>query len=387
MEENKNNKQKRGVVDFSVVLSFVVAIFAVISLAVFGIVSNQGTSISYAADEEESLPDEFIFEVLERNGNPVQIKYSKGGSWEGYTVPMYVIRNTTKPVFCVQAHVDPGIGENYTKEKEIDDYGLLYLLNNTYANGVKITDATGEYADYVEGWVTQTAIWMYLYETNEGAAEHAIENPEDIKQATKLGLNLSGETIYDPGYNIYDKYVAPLVEKAKKATSDVMLNAKLENETITPSEDKKYYFTSLITVTGDPSSALKSYDVTVSGIEGAVVVDENGSELGTTIQPGTKFYVRVPADKVTDEAQKVSISIKGTFNTLTGNYYKGAANHQRAVSVKAAEKTDSKNMEVIFKAPDTGMNKVQTIYFIGLIVLLCGVGIVYANAKPVQIKQ
>ena len=91
MEENKDNKQKRGVVDFSVVLSFVVAIFAVISLAVFGIVSNQGTSISYAADEEESLPDEFIFEVLERNGNPVQIKYSKGGSLNQYFVYKHML--------------------------------------------------------------------------------------------------------------------------------------------------------------------------------------------------------------------------------------------------------------------------------------------------------
>ena len=35
-------------------------------------------------------------------------------------------------------------------------------------------------------------------------------------------------------------------------------------------------------------------------------------------------------------------------------------------------------------APDTGMSAAQTIYFIGLIVLLCGVGIVYANAKPIE---
>ena len=41
----------------------------------------------------------------------------------------------------------------------------------------------------------------------------------------------------------------------------------------------------------------------------------------------------------------------------------------------------------IVGAPDTGMNTAQTIYFIGLIVLLCGVGIVYANAKPVDARQ
>ena len=56
--------------------------------------------------------------------------------------------------------------------------------------------------------------------------------------------------------------------------------------------------------------------------------------------------------------------------------------------VKTGEKTISKGTDVEFVGTDdTGMTTVQTIYFIGLIVLLCGVGIVYANAKPVQVKQ
>ena len=47
---------------------------------------------------------------------------------------------------------------------------------------------------------------------------------------------------------------------------------------------------------------------------------------------------------------------------------------------------DATTMEVT-GVPDTGVSSAQTIYFVGLIVLLCGVGIVYANAKPVQVKQ
>ena len=38
-------------------------------------------------------------------------------------------------------------------------------------------------------------------------------------------------------------------------------------------------------------------------------------------------------------------------------------------------------------APDTGISAGQTIYFVGLIVLLCGVGIIYANAKPTQVQN
>ena len=36
---------------------------------------------------------------------------------------------------------------------------------------------------------------------------------------------------------------------------------------------------------------------------------------------------------------------------------------------------------------DTGMSVAQIVYFIGLIVLLTGVGIIYVNAKPAEIKQ
>ena len=57
------------------------------------------------------------------------------------------------------------------------------------------------------------------------------------------------------------------------------------------------------------------------------------------------------------------------------------------MSVTGTTVNENKGIEVEFVgAPDTGMNTAQTIYFIGLIILLCGVGIVYANAKPVESK-
>ena len=94
------------------------------------------------------------------------------------------------------------------------------------------------------------------------------------------------------------------------------------------------------------------------------------------------------AEKVTKNVQKVVVSVAGNFTTLEGKYYNAAGDFQKVVSVKTGEKSISRGTEVEFiGTDDTGMNTVQTIYFIGLIVLLCGVGIVYANAKPVQVKQ
>ena len=238
---------------------------------------------------------------------------------------------------------------------------------------------------------------MYLYETDPTATQATSKNyidPEDvsiIKNVTKLtkyNADRSSAIEVYQGEKLYTAYIKPLVDKAKNATDVAILNVSKASDEISRSEDKKFYFSALITVTGDPSSSLKNYTITLNGIDGAKAVDEDGNELTGTVTPGTKFYVRIPAEKVTKEVQKVVVSVAGNFTTLEGKYYNAAGNYQKVVSVKAGEKTISKGTEVEFVGTDdTGMNTVQTIYFIGLIVLLCGVGIVYANAKPVQVKQ
>lgn len=391
MEENNNKKGKKNVVNASVVLSFAVAIFAIFSIAMAGLSMNQKSGISYAAPT--TLPDNFTFNLLDGG---IDIVGTDGTS--NFSAPMYVANNDeSNPVFCVEHNTNVNDGESYTSGEEIVDYGLLYLLNNSYANGIKITKLSGENAKYVEGWITQVAIWMYLYETDPTATQATSKNyivPEDvetIKNAVKLikfNADRSESVEVYKGQNLYTAFIKPLVDKAKTASDVAILNVSKASDEISMSEDKKFYFSALITVTGDPSSALKNYTISLNGIEGAKAVDEDGNELTGTVTPGTKFYVRIPAEKVTKNVQKVVVSVDGKFDTLEGKYYNAAGDFQRVVSVKTGEKTISKGTEVEFVGTDdTGMNTVQTIYFIGLIVLLCGVGIVYANAKPVQVKQ
>lgn len=391
MEENNNKKGKKSVVNASVVLSFAVAIFAIFSIAMAGLSMNQKSGISYAAPT--TLPDNFTFNLLEGG---TDIVGTDGTS--NFSAPMYVANNDeSNPVFCVEHNTNVNDGESYTSGEEIVDYGLLYLLNNSYANGIKITKLSGENAKYVEGWITQVAIWMYLYETDPTATQSTSKNyivPEDVEtiknavKLTKFNADRSESVEVYKGQNLYTAFIKPLVDKAKTASDVAILNVSKASDEISMSEDKKFYFSALITVTGDPSSALKNYTISLNGIEGAKAVDEDGNELTGTVTPGTKFYVRIPAEKVTKNVQKVVVSVDGKFDTLEGKYYNAAGDFQRVVSVKTGEKTISKGTEVEFVGTDdTGMNTVQTIYFIGLIVLLCGVGIVYANAKPVQVKQ
>lgn len=395
MEDNNEKKGKRGVVNASVVLSFAVAIFAIFSLAMAGLSMTQKTGVSYAAPT--ALPNSFTFNLRD-GGRDIYGTDTNSTGQSFFNVPMYVADNDNdNPIFCVEHNTDVNNGESYSVGDDIEDYGLLYLLNNSFANEVNVTNVTGANSVYVESWVTQVAIWMYLYETDPTATQATSKNyisPEDIN----IIKNVNKLTVYDAshmgsldayqGEKLYPKYVKPLVDKAKLATDVAYLTVSKASDDISISEDKKFYYSSLITVIGDPSDSLKRYTVSLTGIDGAKVVDENFEELGSPIARGTKFYVRIPADKVTKEVQKVVITVDGVFGTLEGKYYNAAGAYQKVVSVKTGEKVISKGTEVEFVGTDdTGMTTVQTIYFIGLIVLLCGIGIVYANAKPVQVKQ
>ena len=62
-----------------------------------------------------------------------------------------------------------------------------------------------------------------------------------------------------------------------------------------------------------------------------------------------------------------------------------ATESQEVTTVKFTNKSTPAGKDFdLAPAPDTGISAGQTIYFIGLIVLLCGVGIIYANAKPAK---
>lgn len=401
-KKNHNSKQ----LQYTVVLSFAVAIFALFSLASFTLATygNHG-GVSYALP----LTDE-DFTMTYGKADGYNLSIQGGTLW---FVPVYHANNNSDyPVFCIEHNVNPGIDDDYSKLGAITDTGLLYILSHSFANGKRlVTDANSEYSDYIETWVTQTAIWMYLYET-DGTAKTDENSPnyipsnlvEDAKATTKLTLyqrkfedgNLTDQkdpiTIHDKGYNIYEKYVAGLVNDAINYSNVKHVTVQISEDPASIAEDKSFYQSPIVTVTGNPAEDLTSYDVTINGVEGAYLVDEAGNDLSPiNIPSGTKFYVRVPADKVGTETTKVTVNVQAHFTAVSGSIYTAAVGGdslQKVVTVTddVTYVLDGKEFTII-PTPPTGMNAVQTIYFIGLIVLLCGVGIVYANAKPVESKQ
>lgn len=389
-EEGNNNTKKKSVINLSVVLSFVIAVCAMFSLIAFGF--NQ---VSYAVPD--TAPDSFTVyrKVTDGSTFPVAINsFSSDKEIEStrFEVPLYYTDQAfTDLVFCIEKNHFVDNKDIYNKLEEINDTGLLYLLSNSYVNGKNV--ANGD--KFLEAYVSQVAIWLYLSE-KEGAIGTAnsftTEQLNNVKNARYIKVVGSGDTTADGNLKeigeVYNRYIVPLITAAKNATELNRVDVNLDSKDLVKSDDGESYQTSIISVIA--TGEMLSYDINISGIDGAYAVDENGQELTTSnVAPGTKFYVRIPADKISEKIQELNISVTGHFKTVTGYSYANTDPAQQKLA-----KVVGKNLDVdsglkleVIGAPDTGMNVAQTIYFIGLVVLLCGVGIIYANAKPIEIKE
>ena len=81
---------------------------------------------------------------------------------------------------------------------------------------------------------------------------------------------------------------------------------------------------------------------------------------------------------------------EGSFRGYDGYYYKAdGAQTVSTVFTTDVKAFDDLDIPINYtpEVPDTSMSIAQSVYFIGLVVLLCGVGIIYANAKPRQKQQ
>lgn len=326
------------------------------------------------------------------------------------TFPVQMYSTTTNiPIFCLERDINYIDGVTLEKKEQITDDGLLYVMANS-APHVKFKDSTGaEFPDQVQSWITQVAIWQYLYETNaennSATGGTGISNLEIAKSTTELYWDDSASVTHycdvdgcytddqaDSTVTFYEKYIAPLVANAKQSgiSANGTLQVSIANDEISITDDEKYYQTALVTITNSNPSSLVSFSVKIdSAPEGTVLINENGQVVEDTTGLD-KFYVRIPVDKVTEENKKVVLSATGTFRGYDGYYYR-ATGAQTVSTVFTTDVPYTTGLEIPItytpEVPPTGMNVAQSVYFIGLIVLLCGVGIIYANARPKQSQQ
>ena len=391
--EENNNEKKPKKISFSVVLSFVVALFAIASLVAVGF--NQ---ISYAAPDGSQTPKTVLADDIGMFGGT--------GSNQIY-VPTLLM--DSKQIYCVQFDEEVYGGPNYEVREDINSdvkEGLIYLLNAdvTISTTTTCTPSVGSCPDgddaekvikgYWRTYIKQLAIWEYLKEKNvSGNSTFDLSMIHDINSITVQDREHNSFSFNLGGVNIED-YVTNLVTIAKNPQhqSRKTLTAAFNSTSVSKLDGADIYQSDKATVTAKNGN-LKSYYVELSGelANDAYVVNANGEKKGENdaFGPGEVFYIRVPGGKLSEETVKsVNVTIVGLFES----YYDGAAfvatGSQDVMSLGPEEyRVTPPAISVNFKkVGDTKMTTAQTIYFIGLIVLLCGVGIIYANAKPVEEK-
>lgn len=401
----ENNKKKKSFFNklihssFSVKCSFVLALVTMFSVVFTPFVGGGVTNTSYALPTvDSSLPDTFTSKL---GKNEIR------GNVSGFYVNDYYTNDNVQ-VFCLESDIAFSEGTSYSKGQAITDYGLLYLMANSYPNK-QFKNTAGEDLDAnLQTWITQVAIWLYQKEVGATNNNLSVETIEKIKtdtavtvgdSLTEVGAGLSN------GQTLYSVYIKPLVDAAiaNKNIPNKSLEISLENDKVTLDADEKYYRTSLITVTGTPSDNFNGYRFELRNYpKGTLIFDENGNELELTVRPistasndtaiyvnnitpGTKLYIKVPVDEITEENKVVDIYVVGSFTVYDGDYYV-AAGAQTITSVKTVNTNVDTAEQVTFNytpdVPDTKMNISQTVYFIGLLILLAGVGIIYANVLP-----
>ena len=443
--KNHNRKDRKQIkIDGTTILSFAVALFAIVSLVTVGF--NQ---ISYAALSDVQMPvgDSFLVNDYTSGDDSERIK---GSTSTFYVYPYYALidkkdesGNVVKdgdgnpiiekfPVYCLERDIDFTSNGWYSQEPNVVlDGGLLYLLANLYPNA-EIHDASDQKIDNAAStWVTQTAIWIYMAEKNIGENKTMtaeiiksireettlVQGGDDLASQKELITATAGKYLYD------DLFVYPegkamsinqLIAQAKQlpaVATDLTVNNGEQIKITNVSNDNKYYFSEVIKVREHIShktiGEFKGFSISIDEApEGTVITDKNGNPLDekalTNIKAGTELYVRVPINKITEENKVATFTARGYFDSFVGYGYRaktlGSATgtavtgeSQRITIVDKVDNTHVKqfkiNLDYVPEVPDTGMSTAQSIYFIGLVVLLCGIGIVYANTKPATNKQ
>ena len=386
MHDNQNKKVRRARKRGSSVTTVLVAIVAVAALIVVGF-----GQISFAIPEEGvTLGNEFTSATPDNN----TLVYGQNSKFGVNSL----LTDKGQHVFCIERDVDYKGDLKYVKSERVLDSGLLYVMSNVYPNK-KIMDGENELPVGVQVWLSQSAVWIYAatsgYKNNTEMTKEVVEGilyETELygKDGTVL-ISLSEDEEYQ---SLYDKYglLELLIEAKKLGTAPSnSLDVTKKSEGVSMTSDGKYYQTGFVDVVGTVLSesigSFNGFELKLNKApEGTMVVDKDGKEITdlTNLQPGTKFAFKVPVDKVKEENKKMEVSVLGSFDSYAADIYV-AEGSQTVTSVSKINNNLSVPLDLELNyaptVPNTALNNSATLYIIGLILLLSGLGIFYTSAK------
>lgn len=222
--------------------------------------------------------------------------------------------------------------------KDVEDKKLLYIMmhgyNNTNSeNNIFSSEKYGEISnDYIKEYITQIAIWLYLYENQSSLSEYCIPTNIDNGINACSFYNNSSYTLL-PKESVrgiinqaaankdykYLNYILDLVESAKNYnyTESNMIN--ISNTSIGYDYHNNYIMTSTINPfpTTDSKNNYLNYSVEIEDPDnyGVYITNSDGIKITNTndLTEGFKVYIPLKKDITEMDLTKVRISIKGSF--------------------------------------------------------------------------
>ncbi len=412
MENNQNQKQKKtfNMLNVTVGLSFAIAFIAVASILL--VVAFKP---SYSYEELDTLPDTVNAQTID--------KRLKGDNAESTFLFMLQYDNKQSRGVCLEYVADYNGGTTLNKDpEEINDVGLIYLIQELDRIGAEIESdySNGQFGctadtcskEDIVAWVKQNAIWAYQAQkhTDDPDTYGQITDPQGMKADGSKSNYFDYNGILDSSVVSRDdilsseKYTSPegtwfahykvdeVVREAltKQGTlDDVSITLSVANEGNSQwVESGDFYRTGKISV-DTIGSGSKVVSASLSGIDKAKlygcpasgdckeITDLSNISLGDY----DHFRVYVPKDAVSTEKKNVTVVFKYKFDVISGYYYK-ATGHQTVTLLGTIPEEVSKGLDfTIVKVPDTATDISGTIYVVGLIVLLSGLGILYINVR------
>ena len=221
-------------------------------------------------------------------------------------------------IYCMDIDKKPLVqGQSATLTGDADA-GVMYILRNGYPNK-SYRNNNG-----MDAYITQMALWWYLDESKLS---------DTVKNAT-------GEA---DKYQLIDatKKLVSGARSAKDTSVKPSMSVSSSNSAMSLTSDGKYYESEYMSAT---LTGAKTYNVELSGnTKNTVVVDANGN-IGTTMNSGEKFKVRVPVSEVSSKLNiTVKFSASGTMEKA--KIYKPSDNsYQRVVGLFDEEVSLTKDM-------------------------------------------
>lgn len=385
--EKKVKKGKKKQIVLGGVLLAIVAVAALVITTFSG--------VSFAIPEEGVvLGDKFTSADIVTNDRII-------GETGNFTVNRFATTDGDT-VFCLERDIAYKPNLEYKKDITINDAGLVYLMANLYPSVSFKADDGSDLSLGAQVWLTQSAIWIYAaqnnYPNNTLMTQDLIKSVETEKKIYDTSMNIVAEVtdadVAAGKQTLYQKYgIDKLLADAKtlKNIPANRLDVTRKTNNISLTSDGKYYQTDYISVVGTVSSEkigkFNGYQVTLTNApEGTIVIDEDGKEIKdlSNFSVGTKFAVRVPVANLKESNKELQISVLGSFDTYIAHRYVYTGS-QTVTAVKRINNNLSAPLNIQMNytptVPNTALDNTNTLFFIGIILLLSGLGVFYTSAK------